>query len=176
MNGTTFTRQYEQMSDSELLRIAAERDTLVADAAAAIDAELTRRGFTVEQAKKETKRTERKRTRRQIGRLGLSFRGVGKHFFGISNYSLDPVTQVEEFDSTLWLWVLWLPIVPLASYRIRRRECRKSVFWSFRKEPFSTLNEAPPRLSHVLIGIVFSTATALVAFNILVLLVRLSRG
>jgi len=103
----TFTIRYEQMTDDELLRVAAERETLVPDAVIAIDTELARRGFSVATAKKETKRTERKGTRRAIGHLGLSSRGSGKHFFGVSNYRLNPSSDTEEFDSTIWLWMIW---------------------------------------------------------------------
>jgi len=43
----TFAVRHKQMSDGELMRIAAERETLAADAATAIDAELSRRGLSV---------------------------------------------------------------------------------------------------------------------------------
>jgi hypothetical protein len=52
------------MTDDELLRVAAERETLVTDAVVAIDTELARRGFSVATATKETKRTERNVKRR----------------------------------------------------------------------------------------------------------------
>ena len=122
-----FTTRYDQMTHGELLRVAAERETLVADAVIAIDTELTRRGFSVATARKETKRTERKQTRRAIGHLGLSSRGWGKHFFGVSNYRLDPGSDTEEVDSTIWLWIMWLPIFLLASYHIQRHKLRKSL-------------------------------------------------
>lgn len=166
----TFTTRYEQMTDDELLRVAAERETLVADAVIAIDTELARRGFSVATAKEETKRAERKETRRAIGHLGLSSRGWGKHFFGVSNYRLDLSSDTEEFDSTIWLWIMWLPTLPLASYHIQRHKLRKSLWWSFGKQPFSASNEAPPYLLHVVTGLAFAVLTALVAYRLLVIL------
>jgi len=29
--------------------------------------------------------------------------------------------QMEEYDATLWFVLFWFPVVPIASYRIRRR-------------------------------------------------------
>lgn len=176
MNDTaTFAARYEQMSDGELLRVAADRETLIPEAAIAIDAELARRGFSVATAKQEARRAERKATRRAIGNLGFSPRGYGKYFFGISNYHLDAASLTEEFDSTLWLWIMWLPIVPLASYHVQRHQRGKSVWWSFSKQPFSASNEAPPFFLHVILGWAFSFVTAVVADRILVLLLRALR-
>jgi hypothetical protein len=161
------------MSDGELMQIAAERDMLEAEAAIAIDAELSRRGFSVAVAKKEAIRAERKGTRRAIGNLGFSASGLGKHFFGISNYHLDAATSTEEFDSTLWLWIVWLPIVPLASYHIERHQHGKSLWWSFNKQPFTASNEAPPFILHVVVGWAFAVIAAMAAFRILKLVLRI---
>ena len=163
------------MSDGALLRVAAERETLTAEAVVAIDAELTRRGFSVTGAEKETMRSERKGTRRAIGNLGFSARGYGKHFFGVSNYHLDATANTEEFDSTLWLWILWLPIVPLASYHIERHEGGKSLWWSVSKQPFSASNEAPPFFMHVILGWAFSFVAAVAVFRILEMILRAFR-
>lgn len=171
-----FTTRYQQMSDGELIQIASERDSLEADAATAIDAELSRRGFTVAAAKKEAMRAERKGTRRAIGNLGFSARGCGKHFFGASNYQLNAATSTEEFDSTLWLWILWLPIVPLASYHISRHERGKSMWWSFSKQPFSASNEAPPFILHVAAGWAFALVAATVTFRILGMVLTMILG
>src|SRR5713226_4786655 len=158
------------MTDAELLRVAAERETLVADAVIAIDTKHARRGFSVATATKETKRAERKEKRCAIGHMGLSSRGWGKHFFGVSNYRLDSSSDTEEFDSTIWLWIIWLPILPLASYHIQRHKLRKSLWWSFGKQPFSASNEAPPYLLHVVTGLAFTVLMALVAYRLLVML------
>lgn len=173
MNDTTaLASHYQQMSDSELLVVASARESLTPEATVAIDAELARRGFSVASAKKEAARAERKGTRRAIGRLGFSIRGYGKHFFGVSNYHLGPDAMTEEFDSTLWLWAMWLPIVPLASYHIERHQRGKSAWWSLSKQPFSASNEAPPFFSHVILGWAVSVVGAVAAIRILLFLLR----
>ena len=170
-----FAARYKQLSDDELSQIAAERDTLAADAAIAIDGELSRRGLSIAAATKQAVRAERKGTRRAIGSLGFSARGYGKHFFGISNYYIDATTCKEEFDSTLWLWVMWLPILPLASYHIERHEHGKSLWWSLSKQPFSASNEAPPFALHVLVGWAFSVVAAIASSRILLIVLRIFR-
>jgi hypothetical protein len=172
-DSTTFAAHYQQMSNAELSAVVAERESLTPEAIVAIDAELHRRGLSVAVAKKETKRAERVGTRREIGRLGFSFRGVGKHFFGASNYRIATNTATEEFNSTLWLWIMWLPIVPLASYHIERHERGKSLWWSLSNQPFSASNEAPPFFSHVILGWAFSIVAPVVTFCIARLLLEL---
>ena len=176
MNDTaTFAARYEQLSDDELLRIAAEREALIPEATIAIDSELARRGFSVASAKQQTRRAERKATRRAIGNLGFSPRGFGKHFFGVSNYQHAAANLTEEFDSTLWLWIMALPIVPLASYHIERHERGKSMWWSFSKQPFSASHESPPFFFHVILGWSFSIVAAVAALCIVLILERLFR-
>lgn len=147
--------------------VAAEPEKLTPKAMCAIEAELTRRGLFVATAKKEIMRAERKGTRREIGRLGFSRRGYGKQFFGVSNYHLGTNAATEEFNSTLWLWIAWLPIVPLASYHIERHERGNSLWWSLSKQPFSASKAAPPFLSHVILGWAFSAVAVVATFRIL---------
>ncbi len=63
----------------------------------------------------------------------IMINGVGFTYYGIKN----PVYSAseEEFDTTRWFCLLWIPIFPIGSYRIRRKR-RDSigviarVFWS----------------------------------------------
>jgi hypothetical protein len=165
----------KRMSDSELMQVAADREMLSADVAVAIDAELSRRGLSITTAKKQALREERKGTRRSIGDLGFSRRGWGKHFFGVSRYQRDAAALTEQFDSTLWIWIAWLPVVPIASYHIERHECGKSPFWSLSKPSFAASNEAPPFVQHVIFGWAFTAVAAVVAFRILVAVLTVFR-
>ena len=49
--------------------------------------------------------------------------GFGTRNIGVYNYrSLeDEESKKEEFDTTLWFCMFWLPMIPLKSYRIRKR-------------------------------------------------------
>ncbi|RKX91890.1 MAG: hypothetical protein DRP84_10905 [Spirochaetes bacterium] len=54
--------------------------------------------------------------------------GCGTKFFGKANYIENLEEKWEEFDTTLWFTLFWLPIVPLKSYRIRQKH------WIFQEE------------------------------------------
>jgi hypothetical protein len=58
MDLSEFTTNYAHLGDDELLRLWAERDTLVADAAMALDSELQRRGLNKESATRVKKRLD----------------------------------------------------------------------------------------------------------------------
>jgi hypothetical protein len=47
--------------------------------------------------------------------------GTGTTHFGKSNYVEDKENEMEEFDTTLWFSLFWLPVIPLKSYRIRQQ-------------------------------------------------------
>ena len=57
---------------------------------------------------------------KSFGRIRL-YRGIGKKFYGKSNYAHDSQYQIEEFDTTFWFVLLYFPLIPLRSYRIRRK-------------------------------------------------------
>jgi len=49
-----------------------------------------------------------------------STNGCGTRHFGKSNYVEDKENEAEELDTTLWISIFWLPIIPLKSYRIKQ--------------------------------------------------------
>ena len=69
-----FTTNYAHSSDDELLRLCAERNTLVPEAAAALEMELRKRGLNKENADPATLRIETVTPKRMILR-GLKFSG-----------------------------------------------------------------------------------------------------
>jgi hypothetical protein len=136
---TDFQANYEQMTDDELLDIAADQQELVEDAARALAAEMQKRGLKQGQASKFRRNVERLKARDAVGRIGISFRGYGKQFIGALNYAADESSGYEEFDSTLWGFVMFLPLLPLPTVRIRRRLRGRSVFWSFGSTDYTTM-------------------------------------
>lgn len=67
---------------------------------------------------------------KSFGRIRL-YRGIGKKFYGKSNYAHDSQYQIEEFDTTFWFVLLYFPLIPLRSYRIRRKyRSRWNIFGS----------------------------------------------
>lgn len=57
--------------------------------------------------------------------------GTGTRHYGKENYVEFPDTDDEEFDTTLWFVIFWMPIFPIKSYRIRQ----KSASYRYRLFP-----------------------------------------
>ncbi|MDT8070337.1 MAG: hypothetical protein ROO76_19385 [Terriglobia bacterium] len=171
----TFEANYEGLTNEELLRIAADREELVEEAKAALDAELQKRGLRQGQAQKFKRNLQRITARDTVGRLGFSSRGYGKQFLGMSNYAADDVNGFEEFDSTLWFFFMFLPVVPLSTVHIRRRLKGKSFFWSFGRTDFTTMHLRGLNFGQVGLTYVGAAITAYIALQALLLLLSTLR-
>ena len=113
---------YEQMSDGALLRIAMDRAELTDEAAAVFDAELAKRGLGEEQVRSfaityraETNmELEDYRRRHPMLPWTSAFEGY---------YGKRDVVQMhnrEQFQTTMWFCLFWIPLVPLGSYIVHR--------------------------------------------------------
>jgi hypothetical protein len=174
-NLATFETNYEHLTNEQIMGIAADREELVPEAVAALDAEMQKRGLRQGQAQKFKRNLQRIEARDAVGRLGLGVRGIGKQFLGASNYVADNVNQFEEFDSTLWGFVLYLPILPISTVRIRRALRGKSFFWSFGATDFTTMELKGIDFGQVALTYVGAAITAYLAFQTLLLLLSALR-
>lgn len=172
---TSFESHYEGLTNEELLQVAADREELVEEAAAALDVELQKRGLRQGQAQKFKRNLRRIKARDTVGRLGFGARGFGKQFLGMYNYAPDNVTQSEEFDSTLWIFAMFLPLFPLSAVRIRRRLRGKSFFWSFGETDFTTVELRGIKFGQVALVYVGTVATVYLVFKIFLLVLSASR-
>jgi hypothetical protein len=65
------------------------------------------------------------RAANRLSRPGFgSSRGFGFKFLGKMNYCCDPSGRFEEYDSTQWFTAFWLPIFPVATFKVRRDRSR----------------------------------------------------
>lgn len=158
---------YARLPDEELLLIAADRDHLVSEAARALDAEMATRGLSFKQAGELKDSAARNEARDRVGKIGLSFRGWGKQFIGAANYAPNQAQGFEEFDSTLWLFALYLPVIPLATIRVRPPFKGQTVFWSFEDREFSPVETRPLKMIYVLATYAATALLAFVAFQFL---------
>ena len=171
MNSTTeFQSDYGLMSDEEFLCLAADRQNLLDQAATALDSELVKRGLRQAQGVTFKRNVDRLAARDTVGRVGLSFRGIGKQFVGASNYIANPQTGFEEFDSTLWVFFSFLPILPLSTVRIRRRLRGRSVFWSFGGKDFTALELKGIDFGHVVVTYVGAAVAAYASLRLFLFL------
>ncbi len=166
MQTADFRATYAQMSDEELLCLAADRHGLSEDAIRALDAELHHRGLHSGQSLKLKRNFERLRARDLVGTLGFTFRGLGRHFLGASNYTANLTARYEEFDSTLWRFIGFLPVFPVATVHIRRPLLGRSTFWSFRSPQRTLLELLPLDAAQVATTYAALLASAIVLFAI----------
>jgi len=149
------------------MAIVADRQDLDDAAIDVLDAELVRRGLRQADAAKFRKKVDRIEARDTVGQVGLSSRGLGKQFLGASNYSADAQPGFEEFDSTLWIFAWFLPILPISTVRIRRRAEGKSIFWSFGGSGFIALELKGINFGHVALTYVGAATCAYLGIRLL---------
>ncbi len=113
--------EYEKLTDDEIIRLAAERDQLTEEARFALDAELNRRRIGIDEIKVFEAALRADREEEEKVKRSNLFRGTNKQFYGKGRYTCNEDHRIEEFDTTLWFVVFFFPLVPLGSYRIRRR-------------------------------------------------------
>jgi hypothetical protein len=77
------------------------------------------------------------------------YRGIGKKFYGRSNYAHDSQRELEEFDTTFWFVLFFVPLIPIRSCRIRRRYRHR---WNvFASKTYQVLDRLPLKLGQVLL-------------------------
>jgi hypothetical protein len=110
-----YQETYSLLLDDQILKLATETDSLTEEARAALAAELTRRGLTatdVEQYVLDIRQKELESHRRKI--LEVTIYGFGTSLYGKRDFHAD-----GSYLTTRWVVFVWLPIVPVKSYRLR---------------------------------------------------------
>jgi hypothetical protein len=105
----------------ELLNLAQDRDDLTDEARMALDVGIANRKVTAEEIQSSARASvaDARVAQRRTERSRFFYETRNKQFFGKKNRHVDPRLRIEEFGTALW-FVLLIPVVPLASYRIRR--------------------------------------------------------
>jgi hypothetical protein len=126
-----FYTEYQTLDDDAILRIAADRENLLEEARQALDSELLRRKLTQSDIGQYQKHVERAEIEEQVASLPFLFpQGIGKRLFGKRSYASNPAERWEEFDTELWIVIFWIPLIPVATFRIRRmKEIRPFGPW-----------------------------------------------
>jgi hypothetical protein len=125
------TPDYAALTLDELLRLAYQKNELTVEARRALDLELNRRQVTPEVlavGQTEIAKFERDEER-DVREFSLMTGGIARKLFGKSKYACDERHRIEEFSATLWFVLLWIPVFPIATYRVRRRFRRWWQFW-----------------------------------------------
>ena len=127
-----FAATYRQMSDDELERLLADSHDLLEDAQISLLAEFKSRGRSDKEAEllaeagrkltlplTETEGADLQLTA-EVGSL-FRFNGTGRVFLGEGNHTYNETYDYEEFDTTLFWTLFYVPVVPRGRFRVRRR-------------------------------------------------------
>ena len=113
---------YQQMSDGALMRIAMDRDELTPEALAALEAQLAKRGLTAEDVRgfalSYRIAVDKDIKEHRTGRLTLPWTGSYVGYYG--KRDLVKMHNREQFQTTLWFCLFWIPLIPLGTYIVHR--------------------------------------------------------
>jgi len=119
---TDFLAEYRTRTDDELLRIAAQSESLIPDAQRALATILKDRRLDSPATLMQFQEEERQRSYRETTSLTdlVLFvpPGMGRRMYGKKN------RVGNEYDTTLFIVFLWFPLIPLGTYRIREASQR----------------------------------------------------
>ena len=113
---------YQHLTRDELLNLAQERDQLTDEARLALDSEITTRQIKTDEISAYARESlaQAKIAERRTMRSSTYYESRNRKFLGRKNRKPDPRSRMDEFDTTLW-FILWIPLFPISSHRIRRR-------------------------------------------------------
>ena len=120
-----FAGSFERKSDEELLRLEMESGSLTPEATATLTNELAKRRINSAERISAFRDGEKRREEAQSknpGNLFLHFRfGIGRWYLGKAERVRDPNTGTERFKTTVFILLLWFPLIPTGSYLVEKQ-------------------------------------------------------
>ena len=120
-----FAESYARKRDDDLLRLQLESENLSPDATVALMNELAKRQIGNAErlnAFREEEKHRRQREAKNPGNLFIAFRfGVGRWYFGKADKKFDASTGLEQFRTTVFIVLLWFPLIPTGTYLVQRK-------------------------------------------------------
>ena len=127
MNVQELGEEYRNKSNKELLRLALTPEQLTPEAKGALTGELETRGINGKASLDAARHEEEQRKAendRELGTLGFVFVlpiGVGRMRFGKENRVYDRETDIERFQTTIFIVLLCFPLIPTGTYLVERK-------------------------------------------------------
>lgn len=119
-----FAEEYQNKTDEELLRLALDPEQLTPEANAALNDELARRRINNTQQLKAFSEQEKQRKEEQSRNPGNLFvvhpYGIGRRRFGKAERIYNPETRRERFKTTVFVVLLWLPLIPTGTFLVEK--------------------------------------------------------
>jgi hypothetical protein len=142
-----FAEEYAIKADAELVRLWADRDSLLPEALDALSAEIQKRELDLEQEMqaitKIAKREEHRETRRRATMVAEGYQAAGYGRIGRANYEFDEASGHEAFDTIVFVFFMFFPVWPQTAFRIERSR-NADDRWRVLQEvpiPWSTVRE-----------------------------------
>lgn len=151
---------YRLMTNEELLNLAKDSKALCAEAQVAFNSELVKRGLGPQEIEEQAECVRRGRIEDARQKpVAQTFNGLGTGLYGKRNIEPD-----GSFVTTIWVVLLWIPLIPLKSLRVKYvGESTILMGWS---QSYVVLNESRPDIRQV-INIYSFMASFFVGFEIL---------
>jgi hypothetical protein len=158
---------YAQLTDDEITHLAEERSELTEEARQQLDSELRRRNITANDVAAYSAESQRlsEAPDSKLFTERVYYHGIGKKLFGMTNRSRAPDSDFEEFETTLWVVIFWLPVIPLSGYRVRRDVRRRWKYLFARR--IWTVRKLPRNWEQILLTWIKAAALLLVAILII---------
>lgn len=132
--------QYRTKSDDELLRLAVTPADLTPEASIMLSNELSRRGINTAERLAPFREEEKKRQEEASKHTGSLFIihpfGLGHYRFGKADRVYDPASGLERFQTTIFIVLFWLPLIPTGTFVIEKKR-------SFFSQRFTVLRRVP---------------------------------
>jgi hypothetical protein len=117
--------KYASKSDGELLQLALYPEQLTPEASLALSGELARRGINGREHLDAARHQEEQRKdeiARDTGELFfIHAYGIGRKRFGKAERSYDSDSGIEQFKTTVFVALFWLPLIPTGTYLVERK-------------------------------------------------------
>ena len=112
---TDYRIRYRQMTNEQLLNLGKDCASLCDEALVAFRSELATRELDDEDITEQAERVRKGELEdSQRKPLAQSFNGFGTKLYGKRNFEPD-----GSFSTTLWVVILWIPLIPLKSIRVK---------------------------------------------------------
>ena len=125
MEPQNLAEEYQGKTDEELLRLAVDAAQLTPEASAILNDELARRGIKGTERLSAFRAEEEQRKEEQSKDAGKLFvfhpYGIGRKRFGKAGRVYDSETGMEQFKTTVFVVLLWLPVVPTGTFLVERK-------------------------------------------------------
>ncbi|MBZ5616014.1 MAG: hypothetical protein LAO23_18565 [Acidobacteriia bacterium] len=162
-----FAKEYQSKTDDELLRLELDSEQLTLEANDALKGELSRRQIGTDRLSAFREQESQRETEQAAnpGRL-FSIYSVGRRRFGKARYVYNSETGMERFTTTVFVILLYFPLIPTGTYLAERKR-------GFFSNPIIFLEELPLDWEQVLKVWVVAVGSTLALIWIFKLLPRL---